>query len=182
MARQGPAFTEMPGLFAFRTGSEFLFPLHIASLILASHDTPGARAAEAVAFAMQPKFLHHLVVVPDFWKGMMGDDWLNNAITRERFASYVENQLQREIIEHRARLAEIAERVGISYECRVRLGKPAACLLDVAATTECDLVVIGAPRPRGMPGYRSRMALDQIARGLEQPLMIVPHPAAASRQ
>jgi hypothetical protein len=24
-------------------------------------------------------------VVPDLWKGMLGDDWLNNAVTQARF-------------------------------------------------------------------------------------------------
>jgi hypothetical protein len=51
------------------------------AILLASHGTPGARAAEAAAFDLcaQEGRVHHLVVVPDFWKGMLGDDWLNNA-------------------------------------------------------------------------------------------------------
>jgi len=42
-------------------------------ILLASHGTEGARAAEKMAFSLCQKqtALHHLVVVPDFWKGMM---------------------------------------------------------------------------------------------------------------
>lgn len=55
-------------------------------ILCASHGTEGARAAEdqALGFCHSDVTLHHLIVVPDFWKGMMGDDWLNNAATQER--------------------------------------------------------------------------------------------------
>ena len=43
--------------------------------------------------------LSQLVVVPDFWKGMMGDDWLNNATTRDTYGRHVERQLECEIEE-----------------------------------------------------------------------------------
>ena len=74
------------------------------AILLASHGTPGARAAERVALDLCAPGgrLHHLVVVPDFWKGMLGDDWLNNAAVHVRFGRYVENQLEREIVEHAA--------------------------------------------------------------------------------
>ncbi|MBI3917985.1 MAG: hypothetical protein HY322_13365 [Betaproteobacteria bacterium] len=43
-------------------------------ILLASHGTPGARAAEsiALALAMPGATLFHLTVVPDFWRGMPG--------------------------------------------------------------------------------------------------------------
>ena len=77
-------------------------------ILLASHGTDGAKAAETQALDLcarqSPKpSIHHLLVVPDFWKGMMGDDWLNNAVTQIRFGKYVENQLANEAAD--ARLA-----------------------------------------------------------------------------
>jgi hypothetical protein len=56
-------------------------------ILLASHGTAGARAAEAAALdrCAGGATLHQLVVVPDLWKGMLGDDWLNNAVTQARF-------------------------------------------------------------------------------------------------
>ena len=148
-------------------------------LILASHGTPGARAAEDVAFGMCRDFgasLHHLLVVPDFWKGMMGDDWLNNAVTRIRFGNYLENQLVQEAADEVERLSARAKKKGIAYTDDVRLGKPAACLIDACEKGGFDLCVIGSPRPKGAEGYRSRMNLEDLSRALPTRLLIVPHP------
>ena len=78
----------------------------------------------ALALAAPAATIFHLVVVPDFWKGMMGDDWLNNASTRAAYGRHVESQLAREIEEHRAALEEEIRRSGKRYEAHVVLGKP----------------------------------------------------------
>ncbi len=153
--------------------------MKIKKLILASHATPGARAAEDVAFdlcAENSAALHHLLVVPDFWKGMMGDDWLNNAVTRNEFGNYLENQIVGEAADEIERLSARAKKDGIAYTHDVRLGKPTACLLDACEKGGFDLCVIGSPRPKGMEGYRSRMKLEELARSLKTRLLIVPHP------
>ena len=120
--------------------------------------------------------LSQLVVVPDFWKGMMGDDWLNNAATRDAYGRHVERQLESEIEAEVARVRKRAQEAGLRYERRVVLGKPAECLLEAAALLKPDLVVIGSPRPPGSRGLRSRMQLEALMRGLAAPLLIVPHP------
>ncbi|MEE8189764.1 MAG: universal stress protein [Kiloniellales bacterium] len=153
--------------------------MDIKRLILASHGTPGARAAEDVAFELcvaNGAPLHHLLVVPDFWKGMMGDDWLNNAVTRIRFGDYVESQLVGEAADEVQRLAERAKESGIRYSDEVTIGKPAPCLIAACEAGRYDLAVIGAPRPKGSPGLRSRMDPELLARSLPARLMIVPHP------
>ena len=153
--------------------------MDIEKLILASHGTPGARAAEDVAFELcmaNGAPLYHLLVVPDFWKGMMGDDWLNNAVTQARFGDYVESQLAREAADEVQRLAARAKGSGIRYSDEVRLGKPAACLLTACERGGYDLAVIGSPRPKRSPGLRSRMDPELLARSLTTRLMIVPHP------
>lgn len=149
-----------------------------ARILLASHGTPGARAAEQTALSLCARegTIWHLEVVPDFWKGMRGDDWLNNAITQERFGDYVESQLEREIAEHAGSLGREVLDLGLSYENLSVLGKPAECLLDVAARESFDLVVVGSPRPKGMPGYRSRMKMETLVQRLRIPLLVVPHP------
>lgn len=146
-------------------------------ILIASHGTPGARAAEKVALALCPPTgsLHHLIVVPDFWKGMQGDDWLNNAATRDVFARYVESTLEREVRAEISRLARLAARRGLRYRPTINLGDPTDCLLQHAARG-IDLAVIGAPRPRGQTGLRSRMDTEKLARGLRVPLMIIPQP------
>ncbi len=153
--------------------------MNIDKVILASHGTPGAKAAEDVAFELcveNGASLYHLLVVPDFWKGMMGDDWLNNAVTRIRFGNYVENQLAEEAAGEIDRLAKAAELLGVSYSHDIRLGKPAECLAEACGAGSFDLAVIGSPRPKGAPGYRSRMTLDSLVRSLNVGLMIIPHP------
>jgi nucleotide-binding universal stress UspA family protein len=149
-----------------------------SNILLASHGTPGARAAEqlALASAASNGRLFQLVVVPDFWKGMMGDDWLNNARTRDIYARHVESQLQREIDEEVARVRAIAQQRGLIYTHRVVLGKPAECLLACAAELRPDLVVIGSPRPPGARGLRSRMHLETLVRALAAPLLVAPYP------
>jgi len=150
----------------------------LRSVLLASHGTVGARAAESAAFdlcAPQGR-IHHLIVVPEFWKGMLGDDWLNNAAVHIRFGRYVENQLEREIAEYVTEVAAEAKRRNFGYSCETRLGKLAECLAEVAATGNYDLVVIGAPRPKGTPGYRSRLAVETLVKMLKAPLLVVPHP------
>lgn len=146
-------------------------------LILASHGTPGARKAEKVAVDLCSKnaaTLHHLLVIPDFWKGMMGDDWLNNAITRSRFGDYVENQLARDAAAELERLEKTCTQKGIVYSSAVHLGKPAQCLIDICKQNDFDLAVIGTPRPKGSPGLRSRMNLERLARSLTTPLLTIP--------
>ncbi len=153
--------------------------MEIEKLILASHGTPGAKAAEdaAVELCVQTgASLHHLLGVPDFWKGMMGDDWLNNAVTQARYGDYVESQLAGEAAAEVQRLAARAEGSGIRYSDEVRLGKPAACLLAACERGGYDLAVIGSPRPKRSPGLRSRMNLELLTRSLTTRLMIVPHP------
>ncbi len=153
--------------------------MKIKKLILASHGTPGARAAEDLAVELCAETgasLHHLLVVPDFWKGMMGDDWLNNAVTQARYGDYVESQLAGEAADQVERLAASAKASGIRYSNEVHLGKPATCLIEACQIDGYDLAVIGSPRPKGTPGFRSRMDLELLARSLPARLLTVPHP------
>ncbi len=149
-----------------------------AKIFLASHGTAGARAAEETALALCTPggTIYHLEVVPDFWKGMRGDDWLNNAITQHRFGEYVESELEREIAEHAEALDRQVAGKGLNCKHSSVLGKPAECLLEACAGLACDLVVIGSPRPKGVPGYRSRMKMETLVRQLRTPLLVVPHP------
>jgi nucleotide-binding universal stress UspA family protein len=153
--------------------------MKVKKIILGSHGTTGARSAEQAVIDLcveNGASLHQLLVVPDFWKGMMGDDWLNNAVTQSRFGDYVESELAREAAAELERMAQACDGAGISYSNTVRLGKPAICLLDVAKQDNFDLAVIGSPRPKGVPGYRSRMDLELLARSLIMPLMVIPFP------
>jgi len=155
--------------------------MKIKKVIIASHGTTGARKAEQVAidFCLQNgATLHQLLVVPDFWKGMMGDDWLNNAVTQSRFGKYVESELARDAAIELERLAEECKQAGIHCSSNVQLGKPAQCLITACEQDKYDLAVIGSPRPKGTEGLRSRMDPELLARSLSIPLLTVPYSPA----
>lgn len=147
-------------------------------VLLASHGTHGAQAAEQMVFNLCEKgaTVHHLVVVPSFWSGMTGDDWLNNGSTRDRFRRYLEAELEKEVEEHFQRVSQQAEANAIHYTSEVVVGEPEQCLLDAAHKQSFDLIVMGSPRPKGAKGLRSRMSTEPLTRGLKVPLLIVPYP------
>ena len=152
-----------------------LKPKHV---LLASHGTDGARAAEKIAygFCQSGTALHHLIVVPDLWKGMQGDDWLNNASTRAAFGRYVESQLEQEIRVHIKRMQRETTRRKIRYDYEIVQGKPTACLIERARRGAADLIVLGAPRPKNQTGLRSRMLDEKIFSAVKAPVIVVPHP------
>ena len=147
------------------------------TIILASHGTTSAQAAEKAAINAAKHTnanLVHLYVVPDFWRGMRGDDWLNNTITQKRFGDYIEGELAREATEQVDRLNALAEKSGVSITTRAMFGKPADCLIKLCEQENPARVFIGTPRPKGEQGYNSRMKLEPIIRALTCPMTIVP--------
>jgi len=145
------------------------------TLLLGHHGTEGALRAEELSFQVavpgQSRVLH-LLVVPDFWAGMQGDDWLNNASTRDVFARYVEGMLEKDAAQQVAALeARCAER-GLAYGSLVKFGDPTQCLVEAAAAHSVSAVVIGPPRPKGVPGFRSGVDLAALVRAARVPVII----------
>jgi nucleotide-binding universal stress UspA family protein len=153
-------------------------PLRAASVLLASHDTAGGRAAEQAALdaLVAGGSLHHLVIVPEFWQSITGDGWRINASTEHQFCDYLEGQIEREILEHLGRVNTAARARGIRYSAGSKHGRLEDCLIAASREGAYDLVVIGAPRPKGQPGFRSRINLDKLTRGLRVSLVVIPHP------
>lgn len=147
-------------------------------ILLASHGTEGAQAAEKKVLNMCTKGVHvtHLLVVPEFWKDMLGDDWLNNISTRKRFEHYLETELSDEAYGHIQRVQDRLVKSGADTTHEVVLGRPDRCLVDACEQSAFDLVVMGSPRPRGSSGLRSRMATRHVVRLLKTPQLVVPHP------
>jgi nucleotide-binding universal stress UspA family protein len=148
-------------------------------LLLCHHGTGGALAAEALAheFAVPgTTTIVHCLVVPELWAGMQGDDWLNNASTRDAFGDYVENMLESDARRELAAVASRCKERSLACESVMRFGSPADTVLAVAAEVGADFAVIGAPRRKGEEGLRSRMELEKLVRGLKCPLLIAPHP------
>ncbi|MFW2374232.1 MAG: hypothetical protein ACN4GM_13990 [Gammaproteobacteria bacterium] len=120
--------------------------------------------------------LMHLLVVPEFWKHMMGDDWLNNGITRDRYARYLETELGRELDEHIERVSNQAQSMGMSYSSQIIVGEPDSCLSECCNQGNFDLVVVGSQRPKGKAGLNSRMTTDRALKSIKTPLLIAPYP------
>lgn len=150
--------------------------LTLNKILLASHGTPGAIAAES--FILQHchggEQLHHLTVVPELWKDMMGDDWLNNACTRKTYGDYVENELIREISVHVNQVQTQMQAKDIHYSHEIILGEPSQCLINASMQTHYDVIIIGSARSKGESGLRSKIALDKTAKSLTTPMIIVP--------
>ena len=148
----------------------------LQKILLASHGTLGAQAAERYVFAnfSSCSTLHHLCVVPDCWKGMMGDDWLNNAATQAEFGRYLEQELDAEIAVNRLRVQSACEAKLLAYQFHLEQGDPAQVLIALAASDQHDLVVMGTVRPKSVLGLRSRMNVSLLQQKLRCPLLIVP--------
>ncbi|MBI4996301.1 MAG: universal stress protein [Rhodocyclales bacterium] len=150
-----------------------------ATLLLCHHGTLGAAAAEALACAVAVPGVTtvvHCLVVPELWAGMQGDDWLNDASTRDAFGNYVENMLENDARRELAAVEARCRERGLGYRSVLRFGEPAATVLAVAAEVGADLVVIGPPRRKGEEGLRSRLELDPLVRALRCPLLVAARP------
>jgi len=167
-----------------RAGCERHTPLLARSVLLASHDTVGSRAAELAALdaVAEGGRLHHLVIVPEFWQSITGDGWRINASTEHAFCDYVEATIEKEILTHLSRVSREARLRGIEYSAGSKHGRLEACLIETSRESDFDLVVIGAPRPRGHAGLRSRMDLETLVRGLGVPLVVIPYPTGGSSE
>jgi len=147
-------------------------------VLLASHGTHGARSAEQAALNLCTSggTLFHIYVVPDFWNGMMGDDWLNNDVTRNRFAKYLENTLEKEMQEHLQRVADASNAAQVEYRSIVAVGRPTNCIAEAQQKYGAELIVLGSRRPQGTLGLQSAVDLNKLGRAIHVPMMVTPYP------
>lgn len=147
-------------------------------ILLASHGTPGARQAETLALQMAGQIpgssIVHLLVIPSFWRGMMGDDWLNNVKTRIAFGNYLEQELARESREILSALRDRCAERKIACRSILRQGRVTDQLLACMTELPAHRVVIGSPRPAGIHGLRDRLRIKTVLERLTCPLVIAP--------
>lgn len=149
------------------------------TILLAYHGTPGAKLAEALAFEFAHEnqtTIKHLLIVPDFWEGMQGDDWLNNASTRDDFGRYVEGLLEVDAKEQLLSVKANCLARNLAYESFVRVGDPTECLVEATQVLRPTFAVIGPRRAKGVAGYRSHINLEKSTRKLTCPLLIASQP------
>ncbi len=150
----------------------------VNNVLLASHGTDGAQAAEQYAIEMcqEGATIKHLIVVPTLWEGMTGDDWLNNGSTRDTYRRYLESELGKEVDEHCQRVNKSAQEHNINYSQEIVVGEPEECLINLTKEVNFDVIVMGSKRPKGVSGLRSRMKSEKISKSVTVPLVIVPYP------
>ena len=151
-------------------------------ILLASHGTEGAQAAETLAIQVCASAgrIDHLIVVPEFWRNMTGDDWLNSGTARNQFRDYLQTALGQEVDQHRQRVAQKTAAQGLSSHSVVLFGKPERALLHQTEKNDYDLIVVGSPRTGGKKSafsLRSSMLDKKILRALPAALLIAPYPA-----
>ncbi len=150
-------------------------------ILLASHGTKGAIAAEdkTLQICSNSGTIDHLIVVPEFWQDITGDDWLNNGVTRDQFRDYLQTELGREVDQQCTRLNQKVTAYAFGYRSIILFGKPDKALIQCAETNAYDLVVLGSPRPQhlsGLTGLHSTMLTNKTWHKLQTDLLIVPYP------
>jgi len=150
-------------------------------ILLASHGTEGAIAAEDMAIQMCAPHgrIDHVIVVPEFWQSMTGDDWLNSGVARDQFRDYLQTALGQEIDQQCARVNNKISSHGLACRSVVLSGKPDQALLHQANAHMYDLIVIGSPRSGGRRGalsLRSTMLTKKIFHNLTVAVLIAPYP------
>jgi len=158
--------------------------LHVLDILLASHGTSGAQAAEnhahEVCLSHPPKdriSLFHLYVIPKLWGNMLADDWLNNASTHLQFENYLQSELKKEANENIKRVRNKFDSTKVYTQYEIKYGEPKKCLIDTCSETKFDLVILGTRRPKNIPGLRSSMLCRDLSKCLSTKLLQVPYPS-----
>lgn len=149
------------------------------NVLLASHNSAGAQAAEDFTLSRCPKQAHilHLYVIPEFWQTMLGDDWRNNPKTRQQFSTYLDQILTTEAQAHQQQLRQKADAHDLQLNTLVKTGKPLDCLLQsLQEHPQIEMVVLGSARPWHLGGLRSRMLTKKLWHACPVPLLVVPFP------
>lgn len=147
-------------------------------ILLASHGSIGARAAEqAVLTRLNPgDELYHLLVVPDAWDAMPGENGQDHSTAYPIIGGAIEAQMEAEAGDTFARMGEAARQLGVVYETRLIYGKPVYTLLETVAEISPDYVIAGSARPKHIDGLHSKMITESLMRSMVIPLLIIPYP------
>ena len=147
-------------------------------ILLASHGSVGACAAEQVVFTrLKPgDELYHLLVVPDAWDGIPGGAGPNHYAPYEIIGGSVEAQMEEEARQTFARVGEAVRQLGVVFETHLVYGKPVYSLLETVAAISPDYVIAGSARPKHIEGLPSKMITESLMRSMVIPLLIIPYP------
>lgn len=144
-------------------------------ILLATHGTPGAQKAEAIARQWADAYgakVTVLSIINEAWGDMTCDDWLNTSTTRNKFGSYVAGEIASEI-------QSVWDRVKADFEgVEIDFISESGTLDDalVAATNEVnpDVVIMGAWQKVQAPGFRDRFQNKILHPQMTCPLVVAP--------
>ena len=153
----------------------------LMTYLLVSHGTPGAIAAEQVALQQcrQGECLHHLLVIPEWWADMTGDDWLNSGASRNRYREYIEQQLHAEAEQVFARVQNQCESRGINYSSLCVVGNTPKVLEKYVYNESYVKVFVGSRRPSHCEGVNDRGISNKLIKNAAAKLVIIDHPYAS---
>ena len=146
--------------------------------LLASHGSTGGIAAEqaAIHICQLGDEIDHLYVIPDWWKGMTGDDWLNNGVSRNRFRNYLSEQLWQESQRVIKRIQEQCKRNSVRYNSLIQIGRSDQIFQQAAESKDYTKLIIGEHRPKYSDGLYDRMLTSAIRKQFATRLEVIPHP------
>lgn len=146
-------------------------------ILLSTHGTSGARAAEDLATELASTFrasLCCLHVIHEDWQWMTGDDWLNTSASRNQFARHVESELEREAAIIMERVSKKASIRSISLTTIKKVGNPATVIPLVAKEMGADLIVVGSRQNRPDIGFKARIAWTDFLANCGVPVIVAP--------
>ncbi|CCO24118.1 universal stress protein [Maridesulfovibrio hydrothermalis] len=144
-------------------------------ILLATHGTPGAQRAEKLAAQWAEEYsakITVLSIINDAWGDMTCDDWLNTSTTRNKFGSYVAEEIAKEIGAVWDRLK--IELSGKEVNFISRGGKLDEVLARTAEELEADLIIMGAWQKEQAPGFRDRFENKKLHTKIQCPVVVAP--------
>jgi nucleotide-binding universal stress UspA family protein len=144
-------------------------------ILLATHGTPGARKAEALALEWARSYgarVTVLSIINEAWGDMTCDDWLNTSATRNTFGSYVAGEIAKEIEHVWTRIK--GEFEGVEIDFLSKGGKLDDVLAEAARKVGPDVAVMGAWQKTQAPGFRDRFENKRLHPQMPCPLVVAP--------
>ncbi|HCO12519.1 MAG TPA: universal stress protein [Desulfonauticus sp.] len=145
-------------------------------ILLATHGTLGAQKAEdfVLKYLQEDNSVELVIlsIINKDWQFMMGDDWLNTSATRNKFASYVEQEINEEIDLLWQRLKNKFKSFKVNYTRKV--GSLEEAIKEAALENKVEAIVIGSRQKKRSPGFKARLDYKKLQDNLPCPLIIIP--------
>ncbi|WP_319467335.1 universal stress protein [uncultured Pseudodesulfovibrio sp.] len=144
-------------------------------ILLATHGTPGARKAEALARQWADNYgakVTVLSIINEAWGDMTCDDWLNTSTTRNRFGKYVAGEIASEIQAVWDRVKNDFNELETDFI--TESGTLDSALVSAVGKVNPDVVIMGAWQKVQAPGFKDRFQNKVLHPQIQCPLVVAP--------